>query len=259
MNDNQIVVFAIDFHGHGYSTGIRAYMESINDLEDDLLRFIKLILRDELIENFIYNSNFISNNKISNELPIMTHNIQFNENLNKIWFENIRNLPYFLVGQSMGGAVVTMASRHLFNNYPNYIGTIGLAPSFSVNKPHWLIIEILRYTFGLLNPTGEMIGTNNPIDINHSVKNVETIKIFEADTWGKPGALGYGCGMRWGTALMFLDMTNIMDNIIPNINFPFLFLHDPDDKICDISGTKNVYLNSKTMKQDKKLIEVNIL
>ena len=87
-------------------------------------------------------------------------------------------------------------------------------------------------------------------------KSPESQAHFEMDTWGRPGALGWNQGMRWGSVLMFLDLGAAIDRIRRDIAYPFMILHDPGDQVCGIEGSRNLVAQSKTADDKKKLVEV---
>lgn len=78
----------------------------------------------------------------------------------------------------------------------------------------------------------------------------------EADTWGNEGGLGWNQGMRWGTALMFIDFAAAIRKTMDTTMHPFLILHDPADEICGIEGSRALMEKSKTPDEMKQLIEV---
>jgi hypothetical protein len=56
----------------------------------------------------------------------------------------------------MGGAVTALASQRL-SAYPNYLGSVLLAPYLGAAKvPHWIVIRILRATVVTCFPNSQM-------------------------------------------------------------------------------------------------------
>jgi hypothetical protein len=78
----------------------------------------------------------------------------------------------------------------------------------------------------------------------------------EADTWGNEGALGWNKGMRWATALMFIEFGAAIRESMSSVAHPFLILHDPGDEICGIEGSRMLMQQSVTPAENKELIEV---
>ena len=87
-------------------------------------------------------------------------------------------------------------------------------------------------------------------------RHAETIAFTEQDTWGNEGALGWNHGMRWGTALMFLDFAAVIAQTMSKVAYPFLILHDPADKVCNIAGSRRLVAESCTPAEQKQLTEV---
>ena len=88
-------------------------------------------------------------------------------------------------------------------------------------------------------------------------KSADSQNYFEMDTWGKPGALGWNQGMRWGSVLMFIDMGAAIDAIRGDVAYPFMILHDPGDELTEIEGSRQFLALSATDAEHKELIEVN--
>lgn len=123
MNLHFLCINSVDFQGHGYSEGERALILSHDDLVEDLISFI----------NNFRNSEDYSHNFISCNLDDSTKQL-------------LRQLPFFIMGQSMGGGVVSLASIKL-SSYLNYIGSVLLAPFLGdANVPHWIVLAILKQT-----------------------------------------------------------------------------------------------------------------
>lgn len=240
MNSKNVAVFSIEFEGHGHSQGERALIYSHEDLMEDFLHFVSLILVED-----ITNSDIINLDKSSDRLEIL----------------KLRSIPFAVMGQSMGGAVATLVSNSLMS-FPMFKGAILLAPALSFSTISPWIVEILRYTVGTFSPVSQMPPwLNKTTDNTASVKGEDVLLRAQLDTWGLPGALGWNQSMRWATALMFIDMNNYIqqNNILSSAQFPFLIIHDPQDRITNISGSKELYQRSQTPLENKRLIEVCIL
>jgi len=271
LNEHKIAVFCMDFQGHGYSTGDRAYMTSYVDLTADLTQFVDLVLSDEeivMLNDSVHSSNTDTGSSTtqapdrhSPAVPADMAHFEFDntKGYSKEWLLGIRTLPFFMLGQSMGGALLSVCANTIMDKYPDsFLGIAMLAPALTIGKPHWLVIEAMRYTVALLNSKGEMPSqkANNTLDFRNSVKDPSKIAMFEADTWGNPGALGYNRPMRWGTALFFLDLNTHAVKSFSSMRFPFLILHDPEDKVCGVQGSRDMTRLAATALEDKKLVEI---
>ena len=101
---------------------------------------------------------------------------------------------------------------------------------------------------------------SNLNDNTLTFRTAEGLAYAAADSWGSsPEALGWNQGMRWGTALMFIDFAAALQKIMPEVAYPFLIIHDPLDQVCNIEGGRNLMEQSQTSSDKKKLIEVYIL
>lgn len=99
----------------------------------------------------------------------------------------------------------------------------------------------------------------NVTDNTLTFKHAECLTMTEADAWGKEGGLGWNQGMRWGTALMFIDFASALRDAMPTTVHPFLIIHDPADAICNIEGSRLLMAESVTPAAQKELVEVNEL
>jgi alpha-beta hydrolase superfamily lysophospholipase len=238
MNARGVVVMGLDMQGHGHSEGERALALSHEHLVEDICQFIHHIYEDDLTS--------------------AECRMQLGEGLDLALLVSLRDLPFFLMGSSMGGAVSTLASLQLCT-MPQYIGCTLLAPFLGNAKlPHWLLVEFFKYTFAYWTPNSHMPSfLSNISDNTLTWTNENDILLAEMDAWGNEGALGFGQGMKWGTANMFLSMGPHIVEKFKEINYPFLILHDPADEICSIDGSHNMMKHTSTPDEDKKVIEVN--
>jgi hypothetical protein len=94
-------------------------------------------------------------------------------------------------------------------------------------------------------------------DNTKTFKHPEALDFAVRDSWGQPGGLGWNHGMKWGTAIMFMDFIPAIQATMPLVQFPFFILHDPEDKVCDIAGSQQLVQCSNTAAGDKVLVEVH--
>jgi len=239
MTSRNIAVWCMDFEGHGYSEGVRALICNREDLINDFLLFVRVVLQDE----------------ITSGVDI----VNFDESLCISDLHHIRSLPFGIMGSSMGGAVTALLSNDLMK-FPNYCGSILLAPALSINPPSWLLVEFLRYTVCMVVPEALMPSSLSSVNDNRaSLKHEDALARAALDTWGLPGALGWNQGLRWATALMFIDMAAHISKpeTVASFKFPFLIIHDPGDLVCSIDGARIMMTESATAPADKKLVEVS--
>jgi len=127
MNKYMCVVIGVDMQGHGYSEGERCLMTNHEHMMND---FIQLV------------SSFQHEDK--------AHELTFDQTEGSFGPQNlpdIRKLPFFIMGSSMGGALCTITAHHLQSHheqFPQFKGAILLAPALSFKTANWLLIETLR-------------------------------------------------------------------------------------------------------------------
>jgi hypothetical protein len=110
---------------------------------------------------------------------------------------------------------------------------------------------------GACCPNGLMPDSlSNVSDIKLTSRDPEYLARTEADSWGQEGGLGWNHGMRWGTALMFIDFAQELRASMGTTAHPFLIIHDPADAVCGIDGSKRLMQESSTPSEQKELVEV---
>lgn len=278
MNQNNTVFIAMDLQGHGHSEGKRCQMLNHEHMIADVL---------QLVESFMDESQF-------KKLKLNTESPSFKmENL-----QMLRKLPFFIMGSSMGAAVSLVCAQILYSaenrlKYPNFQGAIFVAPALRFKTPSVVVTETLRFepflfallcivkkiwtthfdtaliclfhafyrlTMGNCAPGAIMPTWMTPVaDLSLTFRDPETLAYTKLDAWGNPGGLGWGRGMRYGTALMFVKFSPVIQRTMSEVKFPFLIVHDPEDKVCAFEGSTALMEKSITSAEHKKLIEVIVL
>ncbi len=62
--------------------------------------------------------------------------------------------------------------------------------------------------------------------------------------------------MKYGTGAMFIELGITTRNILPTVSCPFMILHDPEDQVCTIRGSRNLMEQSQTEVCAKSLVEL---
>ncbi|CAM8912002.1 unnamed protein product [Rhodiola kirilowii] len=194
--------FALDLEGHGRSDGLKAFVPNVDLVVQDCVSFFTSIKQNP----------------------------------------NFHNLPTFLFGESMGGAICLLI--HLQN--PNsFNGAILIAPMCKISdkvKPKFPIPQILTVLAKLL-PTLPIVPTADLLD--KSVK-VDAKKIIGAQNpnryTGKP---------RLGTVLELLRVTDLLSKKLPDVTLPFLVAHGSADVVTDPEVSVELY--EKAASEDKTI------
>lgn len=185
------------------------------------------------------------------------------------------NLPFFVVGESMGGSLSILTGlklselakqaeeekkrvvNHDDNNNQNldhslslllttskFSGACLVAPAIDNSlEPPACMVWLLR-KFVPCCPTSRLICVPN---------------IPAEDIWRDPeqrqleidDPLGDLNGLRLGTAAEVLDMTHEVQHRMTEVDFPFIIVHGTEDRIVPISGSYSLLKKSRTADQDK--------
>jgi len=248
FNSGGAAVVLMDQMGHGYSEGERALLLSHEDLVEDLVQLIAALMAPGTVE-------------AGREATLSTE-VSGSPNLGKL-----STLPFFVMGGSMGGAVSLLTAHALRTDeryrdlgVPVCRGAVLMAPALSFKLPHWAVVETMRYTFGTCNPSGFMPAFLNKLGDNSlTFLHQETMDRNVQDAYGVyENALAWTGLMRWGSALMFINMAPKIDVLMAQVTVPFLLLHDPADEICCIEGSRKLFITAATPAEQKEIMEVTI-
>eukprot|EP00930_Biecheleria_cincta_P024296 TRINITY_DN17397_c0_g2_i3.p1 TRINITY_DN17397_c0_g2~~TRINITY_DN17397_c0_g2_i3.p1 ORF type:complete len:358 (+),score=66.58 TRINITY_DN17397_c0_g2_i3:101-1174(+) len=240
-------VFAVDIMGHGYSEGERSFVEDWDAVFDDLSAFLEALFG------------------VAEPSP---DEEDFNAGVSAQVLGHIRSLPIFVTGQSMGGMIGMYAGLRLQSNdklQARFRGAVLGCPSLAVDLPAAPVRFLLRNIVVPLFKSHEM-----PPWVSSSSKSMSSWSYDLANPTMRqqaemdirdcaarfPGqALGWQKGMRWGTAAAFSDVFARVEEDMEEIEYPFLLIHDPDDKVCFISGSEKLVERSPS--NDKTLHRMN--
>ncbi|KAL8240563.1 hypothetical protein R6Q59_013918 [Mikania micrantha] len=195
-------VLAMDLPGFGLSEGLHGYIQSFDGLVDDV------------IEQY---------SKIK-ENP------------------DLRDLPRFLLGESMGGAVALKV--HL--KQPGFWnGAVLVAPMCKIADdvvPPWAVKQFLIGVAKVL-PKYKLVPQKDLGDMAFRDPKKKPLTSYNV--------IAYKDRPRLGTAMELLNTTQDIENQLGNISLPLLILHGKADVVTDPSVSKALYEKAKS--SDKKL------
>ncbi|GAB4831267.1 hypothetical protein Ancab_005280 [Ancistrocladus abbreviatus] len=198
--------FALDLPGHGQSHGLKAFVPNVDEVVDDCISFF----------NFI---------KI---LP------QF------------QNLPSFLYGESMGGAICLLIH---FKNPNDYKGAVLIAPMCRISddvRPKWPIPQILSFV-GKFMPTLPIVPTADLLEKSVKVPEKKIIAVMNPRRYlGKP---------RLGTVMELLRVTDYVSQKLKDVSLPFIVLHGSADAVTDPNVSRALYEEAKSEDKTLKIYE----
>ncbi|XP_057981085.1 caffeoylshikimate esterase-like [Malania oleifera] len=184
--------YGIDYEGHGKSAGLNGYIPCFDHIVDDC--------SDHFTE--------ISERK-----------------------EN-RGKQRFLLGESMGGAVIILLDR----KKPGYWdGAVMVAPMCKIADeihPNPLIINILM-KLSKIFPTWKLMPIKNIINI--AFREPEKREAIRNNPYCYKGRI------RLHTAKLLLRVSFDIQQRLSEVSLPFLVLHGRQDKVTDISASEELY------------------
>ncbi|KAK3188057.1 hypothetical protein Dsin_027618 [Dipteronia sinensis] len=199
--------FALDIQGHGRSQGLRAYVPDVDLVVEDCLSFFNSIRQDP----------------------------------------NFENLPCFLYGESMGGAICLLIH---FAQPVGFDGAILVAPMCQISdnvKPKWPIPQILTFLARFF-PTLPVVPTQDLLD--------KSIKVEEKKIVANRNPMRYRGKPRLGTVIELLRITDYLSKKLSDVNIPFIVLHGSADVVTDPTVSRALYEQAKSEDKTIKIYEV---
>jgi len=242
-----IALFAVDIMGHGYSEGTRNFVPDWGAVFEDLEAFVEALM--------------------GTADPPPT-SAEFNPGVSGHTLSRLRQLPIFVTGTSLGGMIGMYVSQRLQNNpclEQKFKGAVFCCPALVVDLPPQPVQILLRNVVVPLFRTRQM-----PSAVSSSSKSVASWAFDLSDPKQKEiaemeirdcafrypdHALGWQQGMLWGTAGAFSNVYSHLDEDMQEVEFPFLLIHDREDKICFFSGSEKLMELSPST--DKTLREID--
>ncbi|XP_071706402.1 caffeoylshikimate esterase-like [Rutidosis leptorrhynchoides] len=195
-------VLAMDLPGFGLSEGLHGYILSFDALVDD----------------------------------VVEHFSKIKEN------PELRDLPKFLLGQSMGGAValkVHLKQPEFWN------GAVLVAPMCKIADdmvPPWAVKNFLIGVAKVL-PKYKLVPQKDLGDMAFRDPGKKPLTTYNV--------IAYKDRPRLGTALELLNTTQEIESRLENVSLPLLILHGKADIVTDPAVSKALYEKAKS--KDKKL------
>ncbi|CAH1437304.1 unnamed protein product [Lactuca virosa] len=194
-------VYAMDLPGLGLSEGLHCYIPSFDALVDDVVEHYSKVLENP----------------------------------------EIRDLPRFLLGQSMGGAVALKV--HL--KQPTFwTGAVLVAPMCKIADdvvPPWAVTKFL-IGMAKVMPKMKLVPQKDLGDMAFRDPKKKHLPNYNV--------IGYKDKPRLGTAMELLKTTQEIESQLENVSLPLLILHGKADMVTDPSVSKA--LHEKAKSPDKK-------
>lgn len=195
-------VFAFDQEGHGKSEGLRCGVRKFGYLVDSFILYIVSVTEQSR------------------------------------W----KNLPVFLYGESLGGAVVLQTIKkkpEIAKGVVLSAPMIKLAPKL---RPHWLL-EFILSLLAYIIPDAAIVPTKP--DVANGFRDPEKLKIAAAN----PNR--YSGHPRLGFSLEIIQVTTEISSHMEDVDFPFLVIHGECDLTTDASFSRELFERARS--KDKTL------
>lgn len=194
--------FGLDLEGHGRSGGLKGYVTDLNLVAQDCYAFFTSITERE----------------------------------------EFKQLPCFLYGESMGGAISLLLH---FKDRTAWNGAILVAPMCKISekmRPPWPLPEVLTFLARWV-PTWPIVPTKDLVD--------QSIKDPVKRELGRNNPRRYAGKPRLGTVVELLKTTAYLEEHLQDVDFPFLVIHGDADVVTDPSVSKALYDSARS--QDKTI------
>lgn len=197
-------VYAMDYPGFGLSQGLHGYIPSFDQMVDHVIEQYTLIRG----------------------------------------LKEVKGLPHFLLGQSMGGAVALKV--HL-KQPKDWDGVVLVAPMCKIaDTPPGPVLNAMRLLSYIL-PEAKLFPTK---DIgNLAFRDPKKRKAADFNV------ISYADQMRLRTAVELLKATHDIEMNLEKVSSPLLILHGAADKITDPQSSKFLYEKATTNDKTLRLYE----
>lgn len=239
---------------HGYSEGLKAFVEQPEDLVDDVASLL----------NFLYDVHTDLNRSGFNSHPSALTDV--NETFDPFYSLIANSVPFYLFGMSMGGGTALQMGLNLqaATEVPHaslFQGCILLAPAIETRLPSALTTLVFEHIMVPLFPDVCMpasVGGKNHEAVWDSQDFITYVS--EKDNYdpeNNPHGMSFNNPIRYGTASSILKLMAGVMGHLGSVAFPFLIFHDPEDNVTMYSGSQQLYERSATLPQNKRLIAMS--
>ncbi|CAK8697948.1 unnamed protein product [Clavelina lepadiformis] len=154
--------------------------------------------------------------------------------------EEYPNLPVFLYGQSMGGALALLASSEKEDLFQGVIilgGMLKIDPGLASPFKKFIVRSVGNVFPNLqVSSLDQSLGSRDKNEVDGVLKDTLS-----------------SSGIKAQMAAQIVKICEAVERIIPNYNKPFLALHGSADGQCDPAGSQTLYQNAKS---DDKILKI---
>jgi alpha-beta hydrolase superfamily lysophospholipase len=159
---------------------------------------------------------------------------EYREDLETVYRSIPKNIPFFILGHSMGGLIVT--DFLLFNERNDVKGAILSGPALEVGED---LSPVLIKLVNLIGGIAPNLATQK-LDVSLISRDKDEVDKYSNDP------LIYLGGTKAGIGKALLSRINEVKSNFKNFNYPFLIMHGSADNITNIKGSKALYTQAKS-------------
>ncbi|XP_030499966.2 caffeoylshikimate esterase [Cannabis sativa] len=199
-------VYAMDHPGFGLSEGLHGYIHSFDELADNVTDIYRKI----------------------KQRP------------------ELKGLPHFILGQSMGGAVTLKVHLKVPNEWD---GVILVAPMCKIAedmKPPLPILKILTLMSRVM-PKAKLIPAKDLAELAFRDERKREMAVYNV--------ICYSDRTRLRTAVELLDATSEIERRLEEVSSPLLILHGAKDRVTDPQVSQFLYEKASSKDKTLKLYE----
>jgi alpha-beta hydrolase superfamily lysophospholipase len=248
FNANGMAYVCLDFHGHGYSEGVRGLVDSPEFLLDDVVSLLRALYSVESSNN----ENGPGGFRLKRQAV---------------------DAPFFLMGHSMGGSTAIFIGHMLSEgdlNIPTvhndrqsisafFRGCLLLCPAIDIKMPPAIVVTALDYLIVPFFPNYSVPelfvarkSSQKLIWSNPMFQDYVTRDGYPAN----PEGLSYGDPIKFQTASTLVKMASRLQELLSKVRFPFLIFHDPAEQIVLVHGSERLLEKSLTPDVHKSIVMV---
>jgi alpha-beta hydrolase superfamily lysophospholipase len=168
---------------------------------------------------------------------------EYREDVESVYRSIPKNLPFFILGHSMGGLIVT--DFLLFNERNGVKGAILSGPALEVGEDISPILLKLANFIGSIAPN---LSTQK-LDVNLVSTDPAEVTKYANDP------LNYLGGTKAGLGKAVLNRIGSIKTKYQYFDYPVLIMHGGADKLTNIKGSKQLFAEAKTVDKSLKIWE----
>jgi alpha-beta hydrolase superfamily lysophospholipase len=249
--ENGLAYVCLDFHGHGYSDGVKGIVDSKEFLLDDVFCLLRALYSDT-------------------PAPMGQNGAR------SFWMKtHAKNVPFFIMGHSMGGSTAIYVGHMLSTEAEKmtnkkeskesfsslFRGCLLLCPAIDIKMPPAIVVTTLNYLivpFFRNYPVPEIFAPRRLASQHLLWRNKNFQDYVTRDGYpGNEKGLSYGDPVRFQTASTLIKLAGGLNYVITKIRFPFIVFHDPLEQIVLVKGSEKLIEKSLTSKGNKVIVLVD--